>query len=425
MRYVVLTVSLFLYAVLVFVHQGREDFLVYFVSLSALFALYYYSTAKAKLKVWEILFFALAFRLIFIGFVPVLSDDVYRFIWDGVLGIEAYNPYLYLPAAFEFSAIEGLFEKLNSPNYYSLYPPLKQYFFQLGAFAGGANIQGTIVAFRVILIGAFLGNFFLIRGICSLLNYSLNKTAKLLAIYALNPFLIIETAGSLHFEGLMLMFLFASYFVYLKFKNVPFSAILFAFSVSVKLLPLIFLPLIWQRLGFKKGLVFVSVALLANVLLFLPFFQIDLLANIWNSLDLYFHNFEFNASAYYVVRALGLWFTGYNLIYYLGPLLALLSFSLILKLSFSRGEFAKTSLFILFVYLICTTTVHPWYLITLLGISLFTNFRFPVLWTYTVCLSYFAYTFNPVQESPWLLILEYGLVLFAFYWEYKKKKVLV
>ncbi|AWV99826.1 hypothetical protein DJ013_17265 [Arcticibacterium luteifluviistationis] len=405
-------------------HQGREDFLFYFVTLSALFALYLYSATKAKLEIWHILISAIVFRFVFIGFVPILSDDIYRFIWDGALGVTGFNPYLYLPSDFELNTIDGLFEKLNSPNYFSLYPPLNQYFFQIGALVGGGSLQGSIVAFRFILIGAFLGNFFLIKGICVQLDYSLSKTAKVLAIYVLNPFVIIETIGSLHFEGLMLMFLFASYWVYLKFKSMPVAAVLFAFSVSIKLVPLIFLPLIWRRLKFKKGLGFVSIALFCNLLLFLPFFQMDLLSNIWNSLDLYFHSFEFNASLYYLVRTLGLWFTGYNLIYYLGPILALISFSLILKVSFSKGDLLKASLFILFIYVTCTTTVHPWYIITLLGISLFTNFRFPVLWTYTICLSYFAYTFNPVKESPMLLILEYGLVFLAFYWEFKKKKAL-
>ncbi|WP_341226381.1 hypothetical protein [uncultured Arcticibacterium sp.] len=424
MRYVVLTISLLLYAVLVFVHQEREDFFTYFVVLSGLFALYFYSIKKAKLKAWHLLIVALLFRFVFIGFIPILSDDIYRFIWDGILGIKGFNPYLYLPSIFEFGTIDGLFGKLNSPNYYSLYPPLKQYFFQLGAFMGGGTIQGSIVSFRLILIGAFLANFYLIKGICNELHYSNSRTIKALTIYAFNPFLIIETIGSLHFEGLMFMFLLAAYYTYLRFNKVYLSAIFFAFSVSVKLLPLIFLPLIWRKLGFKKGLFFVGVTIVTNILLFIPFFQSELLSNILNSLDLYFHKFEFNASFYFLLRELGQWLTGYNLIYYFGPMLAFISLALILKVSFSSLRFVKASLLILLIYVSCTTTVHPWYIITLFGISLFTHFRFPVVWTYTVCLSYFAYSFSPVKENLWLLFIEYCLVFFAFYWEWKKGKAL-
>lgn len=424
MRYLLQIASLVFYILLVFAHQERENFIVYFVLLSALFALYLYSLLKANWTAWQTLIIALAFRLVFTSFVPILSDDVYRFIWDGVLGINGFNPYLYLPSTFQFGTLDGLYEQLNSPNYYSLYPPLKQYFFQLGAFFGGGTIQGSIVSFRLILIGAFIGNFYFIKGICEHLHYSGVKTAKVLAIYAFNPFLIIETAGSLHFEGLMLMFLLAAYYTYLRFKKVTVSAIFFAFSVSIKLLPLIFLPLIWKKLGLKRGLQFVLISVIVNVLLFLPFFKLELLSNILNSLDLYFHKFEFNASIYFLLRELGEVLTGYNLIYYFGPLLALLSFTLILKVSFSSIKFAKASLYILLIYVSCTTTVHPWYIITLLGISLFTDFRFPVVWTYTVGLSYFAYSFNPVKENLWLIFLEYGIVFFAFYWEWKRGRSL-
>jgi len=79
-------------------------------------------------------------------------------------------------------------------------------------------------------------------------------------------------------------------------------------------------------------------------------------------------------------------------------------------------------LFGLFFYLITTTTVHPWYLTTLLFLSIFTKYRFPIVWTYTIMLSYIAYQ-NPVfKENYWCIAIEYGIVFGMMLWEFTNSK---
>jgi hypothetical protein len=63
------------------------------------------------------------------------------------------------------------------------------------------------------------------------------------------------------------------------------------------------------------------------------------------------------------------------------------------------------------VYLLCATTVHPWYLTPLLALGVGTRFRFQLVWTSVAILSYAAYGHDPVRENPWLLLIEYGLVV--------------
>ena len=86
-----------------------------------------YSTFQ-KLNTFLVLGIACRFILLFAF--PFLSDDLYRFIWDGRLWQQGINPFNYLPTYFmlEGNQVEGLdqalFEQLNSPEYFTIYPPL-------------------------------------------------------------------------------------------------------------------------------------------------------------------------------------------------------------------------------------------------------------------------------------------------------------
>lgn len=422
MQHILRIVSLLLYGMIVFCQKERTDFWLYFWGASILFAIYIYSISYTKWRIFDIIIWAFLFRIIFIFYLPVLSDDVYRFIWDGFLILNGENPYQFLPSELHRSVIDGLYQKLNSPNYFSVYPPLNQYFFAIGVFLGKQTIFNSIVAIRGILLLSSFVNLFLIYRICQGLNFGEIKTQRIVALYALNPLVIIETVGNLHFEGLMLSLLLASYYVFLKYKNFHVSAIFFGLAVSIKLVPLILLPLIWYKLRFSKGLTFVLVAFSINLLLFLPFLDLKLLVNIFSSAKLYFQSFEFNASIYYLLREIGLWLFGFNLIQFIGPFLGLVSFILILRKSFSGGTLIESGLFIFFTYLLCSTTVHPWYLILLFGISLFTNYRFPLVWTFTASLSYYAYRTDPPSENLFFIALEYLPVLYVMIWELRNKR---
>ena len=65
------------------------------------------------------------------------------------------------------------------------------------------------------------------------------------------------------------------------------------------------------------------------------------------------------------------------------------------------------------LYYFTATTVHPWYIIFPLLLGVFTNYRFVILWSATVILSYSAYGTSDVQERPLILLVEY-LPVFGF-----------
>jgi len=67
-------------------------------------------------------------------------------------------------------------------------------------------------------------------------------------------------------------------------------------------------------------------------------------------------------------------------------------------------------LWILTIYYFISPTVHPWYVIFLVTLTIFTTYRYALLWSAVVVLSYFAYSKPDFKEDLWLLFIEYILV---------------
>ncbi|MFD2516975.1 polyprenol phosphomannose-dependent alpha 1,6 mannosyltransferase MptB [Salinimicrobium flavum] len=362
---------------------------------------------------------AIVFRLIFLFAMPNLSQDFYRFIWDGKLMLQGINPYLVTPDEFITNPpIEGAKTLYNSMGELSAgnptnYPPLNQLFFALAALLGGNSIIGAVVSLRLFIIAADVGIYYFGRNLLKKLNLPENR----IFWYLLNPFIIIELTGNLHFEGVMVLFLLASLY-FLQMKKWVLSSILFACSVSVKLIPLLFLPLLFRYLKLKKALAFYGLTSFFVLLFFLPFLSEAFFTNYTASVGLWFQKFEFNASIYYLIRWIGFRLQGYNIIHLAGPVLGIIVFLFVILLSFHRRNkslpgLLTSMLFSISVYLFLATTVHPWYLVTPLLISIFTGYRFVPVWSLLIVLSYSAYAHPAFEENLWLVALEY-LVVFGF-----------
>ena len=121
-------------------------------------------------------------------------------------------------------------------------------------------------------------------------------------LYVLNPLIILEICGNCHFEGAMIFFLLAG-MVAIQQGKIAKGALWWALATASKMLPIMFLPIVWRWLGWRKGLIFNAIFAVACLALFVPI--LVMLPNMLDSLDLYFRKFQFNASIYYLVRELG------------------------------------------------------------------------------------------------------------------------
>ena len=398
---------------------------------TVLFGSYYFIVKNQKIKDSWLSYLAVLFRLLFLVAIPNLSQDFYRFVWDGRLILEGLNPYLHTPNELMESSI-GLFPQMNtlyegmgalSAKHYSNYPPVHQMPFIIAAFISKHSILGSIVVLRLILISADLG--ILVFG--KKLLKKLNKPTRTMYWFILNPLVIIELTGNLHFEGLMLcLFIMSLYFIHSK--KLHMAAVVMALSIAVKLVPVLSLPLFLNKLGWKKSVLFYSVTAAVFIILFIPFFSFGLLENFSATIGLWFSNFEFNASVYYFLKGTLENINGVSVINSMGIIVAcvvtLQTSYLLLKKKKETGQIILMILWILSGYYFISTTVHPWYIISLLLLSVFTNYKFVLVWSYTLILSYIAYNEFSVEECNSILIIEYTPVILMLGWELYSKKFL-
>jgi alpha-1,6-mannosyltransferase len=349
---------------------------------------------------------------------PRLSDDIYRFYWDGILLQNGISPYSILPSELIKlphcpTECNEIFPLLNSPNYHSIYTPLNQAFFRISALIG--SITGFSIVMKMLYLLIHLSSFFALR---KLVDFD-----KMLFYFA-NPLVIIEGLGNLHAEIIvMALMAWVIYFVY--HQKLVKATLSFMASFSFKLLPVMLLPyLAFWSVRNKKIKLFVIGFFLSFVTLGGLFIGLDF-KNFMSSIDLYFRKFEFNASIYYLLRGLGQLITGYNTINVIGPIMSFSTVGIVLYFSTKFKQLNVTSLAFMgilsyTIYLCLATTVHPWYLISLLFFAQFFDFKFPILWSYVCTWSYHRYWDGAFKESYWLIAFSYMLVLIIAIFERKK-----
>ncbi|MEO0731835.1 MAG: hypothetical protein AAFZ52_03300 [Bacteroidota bacterium] len=432
----------------------RTNFTSLFASFCLAFAGYAALVYRPETKQIKMLIgLGIALRLALVFAFPLLSDDLYRFIWDGHLIAAGHNPFAHLPAFYleAGNAVPGLtqelYAKLNSPEYYTIYPPVAQGVFTLAVWINPESWYGAAVVMKLFLFTCELGSLWLL--------WKLLSDRTRLLFYWLNPLILVEITGNLHFEGAMIFFLLLAYYWLQRTRWVA-AAMAMAAAVASKLLPLMLLPFLIQRLWVRQkskymldtvdiassrfwstfGLealdrvrpfwIFSVVFGVSCLAFFAPFLlSPDFISGFRSSLELYQQKFEFNASLYYLARAYGYYQVGWNQIATIGPLLAKIAAGGILFLALvdRRKHWASLPegwLFAFVLYLLCATTVHPWYLAVPIVLCCFTRWRFPLVWSFLIMLTYTSYVTVPYEENLWLVAVEYLLVGGFAVWETTK-----
>jgi alpha-1,6-mannosyltransferase len=210
---------------------------IYFI---ALFALEH--TRECRVAFWLILAGGLLFRLTLLPLAPTLSDDLYRYRWDGRVQLAGWNPYAIAPDDARLAALhepgEPRFPAQELP---AIYPPLAEL-----TFRAAAAVFHSPVAFKFPMFAADI----LAMGLLAFWFRSHGDGNFRVAIYAWNPLVIVEFAGSGHSDALAIAAIVAA-FVIIRWRP-ALSTMLLAVGALLKSFPLLFFPAWLRHMGFPR-----------------------------------------------------------------------------------------------------------------------------------------------------------------------------
>lgn len=354
---------------------------------------------------------AAVLRLAALAAPPSLSDDVHRYVWDGTRLASGHDPYASRPR--EVVGAPGLerarFEALNSPDYYTVYPPLAQATFAVAGAARLAGLDGEL-ALRAIFALADLAAVWLLIGLLA----RLRRPRGWALLYAWNPLVFWEVAGSGHTEALMVPLLLLAVGAALDARAGR-AGLWLGLAASAKLSVLVVAPVLLLHLERRSrrrrgGRALPFTASLGATLAagFVPFASSTLWPHVRESLALYANDFSFNAPLYYGARhfmgyeegvtppvddALMPWLTAATLAW-IGAVTLQQDGALRRLVAGLAWAFAG--------YLVLSRVVHPWYLLPVLALGVLARSRALVLLSLLVPSSYLRY--DPLgHESAWVL----------------------
>ena len=382
--------------------------------------LFFFFKQRTSFTLKNIIVIGAVARIVTAFLMPTLSDDIYRFIWDGQLTHTCNNPLLSTPDIYlqqisknnsHYSYFKQLHGLINHPQYYTCYPPFMQLFFWISSVVGGFNITANIIIIKLLIALVDIG---CIAVIAKLLPY-FKLPISLVIIYAFNPSVIIEGSGNAHFEVVQVALVCLSIYLVLTQKFIA-CAVVFGLAIITKLIPILLLPLWVRYLGFKKGVIFCLITSIVVLLSFLPFINAAFLQGFSKSIGLYFQSFEFNASLYYIARKIEFIQKGFNYISVIGPMLMVRFLSVYAIIFFvwhkiNFEQLVTLVMIVLTLFYTLSTTVHPWYIINILPFALLANRLYVVVWVGMAFLSYHAYQTSLFSENVTFVIIEYLIVL--------------
>ena len=209
------------------------------------------------------LVFAALFRLAIIFSPPYLSDDIFRYIWDGRVQAAGVNPYRYIPAEEPLAQLrdETIYQRINRRDTVrTIYPPIAQAAFLLiTRFSESVTwMKAAMVGFEAIAIWA----------IVQLLS-SFGFARQRVLIYAWHPLAVWEFAGSGHADALAIAFIALALLA--RRKNAEtLTGVLLACATCVKLFPIVLLPAVYIRRSWRMPLAFLATVLIA----YLPYLSV-------------------------------------------------------------------------------------------------------------------------------------------------------
>ena len=333
-----------------------------------------------------ILIMAVIARLAFLSFLH--SHDVNRYIWEGYILNEGFNPYIHAPNdPILKPLVNEIWHGINHKDATACYPPLAMLFFRLGAF-----ISPTPVFFKLFMALFDLATVWVLA--CLLRSYRMPPSRVLL--YALNPLVLVYVAGEGHLDAMQAFFICLCFLLFAQ-KRKGWGFFSLGCAVMSKYFAIILTPFLINARNWKKSFYLLG----ALAAFYLPFWGTG--SHFFSSLVPFGTDMHYNDSITVLLRAL----LGQKMVW-----ASVILFGLCLLIIFLtvhdplRSSYLAVGCLLLFL-----GTLHPWYLILITPFLVFFPSRawlylhMAVLFTFPVM--HGEYYTGVFQEIHWLKIFEY------------------
>jgi len=264
-----------------------------------LVVLYGLSRARASRAAFILLIFgAIVFRATLWPMLPTLSDDLQRYRWEGNVQANGWNPYAIAPNDRRLADLrDKYYEIMPGREIPAIYPPATELVFRAAwlLFPGPTAFKTPFAAADVLVMLL----------LAWMLRHESDRTFRL-AIYAWNPLVIVEFAGSGHNDVLALLGIVCG--LALVGSRPTIAAVPIALAAMAKVFPAVLLPVWIRRAGWpekRAGWLAAALAALSILLMLAPY---------WHALGMFRANLayyeatwkNYHASLYTVID----WLTG-------------------------------------------------------------------------------------------------------------------
>jgi alpha-1,6-mannosyltransferase len=352
---------------------------------------------------------------------PYLSNDIYRYVWDGQVEAAGFNPYLYAPSDPKLETLRDhdIYPQIASKYAPTIYPPAAE-----GLFLVVTRISGSVTAMKITMVIFEAITFVLLAHLLALEGL---PTSRVL-VYAWHPMPIWEFAGSGHVDAPLIAFCVAALWA-IRRQRPGLGGLFLAGATLIKLYPVVLLPALYRRWDWRLPVAF-GVAMVVG---YLPFVSAG--SRIVGFLPGYASQEGFNAqgAGFYLLDLL-------HRVPRLAALdvkvyaLAAIAVLAVLSAAFafrrhrpaSPYEMATTlsGLFMVFV-----SPHYPWYFAWLIVFACFVR-SFALLWLTNACLLLYLltdYVFLPSTQQLVTQSTIYGpfaALAIVDFWHYRRREAL-
>ena len=201
---------------------------------------------------WLIFGIGIALRIYVLLFDPLLSSDIFRYVWDGRVQAAGINPYRYFPAHDAVAHLRDatIFPEINRPDYaVTIYPPVAEFFFLIVT-----RIGENVTVMRLALLGCEAVSVTLIM----LFLRRMERSATRVVAYFWHPLPIWEIASSGHVDALAVALMLLGLWVALTGRAMR-GAVLIALGMLVKPYVAPALAPLWRPWDWKMPLIVIAI----------------------------------------------------------------------------------------------------------------------------------------------------------------------